>query len=212
MFNHQYKNILLPTVYLPPIEYFAYLVNSDETQIEIQETYPKQTYRNRCKIITANGTLSLSIPVTKIHGNNTRTKDIQISYIEDWQKNHWRAIESAYNASPFFMYFKDELQEFYKANYQSLAEFNFSLLKQLLNFMGYKKEITFTEEYTKKTNKIIDLRSNFNPKKESSFLCPKYFQVFENKHGFQNNLSIIDLLFNEGPNTLNYLTEIPSPI
>ncbi len=207
-----YKSILLPTAYLPPIEYFYYLINADEILIELQETYPKQTYRNRCKIFTANGLLSLSLPVSKINGNNTKTKDIQIVPTENWQKNHWRAIESAYNASPYFMYYKDDFESFYVRRFESLPEFNTQLLKQLLGFINYPKEIKFTEVYQKKVENSIDLRTFFNPKKENLFQCPKYFQVFEDKHGFQSNLSILDLLFSEGPNTLNFLKNIPSPI
>lgn len=203
----QHKNIILPTAYLPPIEYFYHLVNADEILIELHESYPKQTYRNRSKIFTANGILSLSIPVIRIHGNHTKTKDIQISYSDDWQKNHWRAIESAYNASPYFLYYKDELEIFYKKPFNTLTEFNTALLIQLLDFILCEKDIQFTEEYIKENKASIDLRNHFNPKKESSFECPKYFQVFEEKHGFQSNLSIIDLLFSEGPNTLNFLTK-----
>lgn len=206
--SNKYKKIILPTAYLPPIEYFHYLVNTDEIQIELFESYPKQTYRNRCKIYTANGILSLSIPVKKIHGNNTKTKDLQISNIDHWQKNHWRAIESAYSASPYFMYYKDELEFFFTNTFENLSAFNAGLLKQLLEFIGSTLKIKFTKEYCKEMKEIIDLRNHFNPKKESSFQCPNYFQVFEEKHGFQANLSIIDLLFSEGPNTLNFLKEI----
>lgn len=208
----QNNHILLPTAYLPPIEYFYYLVNADETLIEIEESYPKQTYRNRAKIFTANGILSLSIPVTKIHGNNTKTKNIQISNINRWQINHWKAIESAYNASPYFLYYKDELESFYTKTFDSLLDFNTKLIKQILDFIVCSREIKFTESYNKELAGIIDLRNTFNPKEESLFQCPKYFQVFEEKHGFQTNLSIIDLLFSEGPNTLNILKSISTPI
>ncbi len=208
MANH-YDKILLPTAYLPPIEYFVYFVNAENIHIELYETYPKQTYRNRCKIYSANDILPLSIPVSKISGNSTKIKDIQINHLYSWQKSHWRAIESAYNASPYFMYFKDELKEFYTQPYQSLYIFNTQLLKQIAEFIGCSKEIYFTKNFNKEVDEVLDLRNHFNPKKENStFVCQKYFQVFDEKHGFRPNLSIIDLLFSEGPNTLSFLKEI----
>ena len=190
MSNYPAK-IVLSTAYLPPIEYFAYIVNAEEVFIELFETYPKQTYRNRCKIYTANGVLSLSIPVKNVSGNSTITKDIQISSLDNWQKNHWRAIESAYSASPYFMYFKDELEGFYTQSFESLVQFNTELLKQIFDFISFSTEISFTDDYA-----------------IESFKCPKYYQVFDEKFGFQPNLSIIDLLFSEGPNTLSFLKEI----
>jgi hypothetical protein len=203
------QTLLLPTSYLPPIEYMVCFIQANDIYIELYETYPKQTYRNRCKIYSANGLLSLSIPVTKKNGNHTFTKNILINNVENWQKNHWKAIESAYNASPYFMYYKDELLPFYIETPKSLIEFNIILLYKLLELIGINKKIKFTSEYNKNTSGLRNLRNHFNPKKENkSFITPRYFQVFEEKFGFQSNLSILDLLFNEGPNTLNFLQNI----
>ncbi len=202
------KSVILSTAYLPPIEYFAYIIKGGKIYIEVHETFIKQTYRNRCKIQTANGTLNLSIPVSKVNGNHTSVKDIIINNDLQWQKDHWRAIESAYNASPYFEYYKDELENFYKKEYHSLIEFNYLLLMQVFELIGLKKEIENTENFVPGYEDAIDLRNHFSPKKESNFKCPKYYQVFDDKHGFAPNLSIIDLLFMEGPNTLCFLQEI----
>ncbi len=202
------KSVILSTAYLPPIEYFAYIIKGGKIYIEVHETFIKQTYRNRCKIQTANGTLNLSIPVSKVNGNHTSVKDIIINNDLQWQKDHWRAIESAYNASPYFEYYKDELENFYKKEYHSLIEFNYLLLMQVFELIGLKKEIENTKNFVPVYKDAIDLRNHFNPKKESHFKCPQYYQVFDDKHGFAPNLSIIDLLFMEGPNTLCFLQEI----
>lgn len=204
-----FNEILLSTAYFPPIEYFAYLVKALKVNIEIYETYPKQTYRNRCKIYTANGVLALSIPVEKPSGNSSITKEIKLSKIEDWSVKHWRAIESAYNASPYFEYFKDELEAIFSSEFDTLIEFNQALINLLFDFIGLKKEISFTTDFKKEFKNGLDLRNHFNPKKENaSFQCPTYYQVFDDKHGFAPNLSIIDLLFSEGPNTLSFLQEV----
>lgn len=207
--NFNSNNILLSTAYLPPIEYFYFIQKADKIWIETHETYPKQTYRNRCKIYTTNGCLDLSIPVKKPNGNSSLSSEILIANDDKWQLNHWRAIESAYNASPFFLYFKDDISRFYTKTYDLLITFNTELLQLILKLSGINKKIQFTQNFEKEPKDKLDLRNIISPK--SKFKLTKqerYFQVFEEKHGFIPNLSIIDLLFNEGPNTLNYLIAI----
>ena len=133
------NNILLSTAYLGPIEYFASMSNAKEVTIEKQEHYIKQTYRNRCLIATANGIQSLTIPVIKVNGNRTKIKDIQIAYSEKWQLLHWRAIVSAYNHSPYFLYNKDILEPFYFKEFKFLFDFNFQLLEELLGVLEIDK-------------------------------------------------------------------------
>ena len=195
------------TAYLPPIGYFAPIINSQKTLIEDDENYVKQTYRNRCLIYTANGLFPLSIPVVKVNGNHTKIKDIEISYFENWQQHHWRSIVSAYNQSPFFLYYRDELEVFFTKQFKYLLDFNTELMKVILEALDLNTEIVFTEKFIGNDNhSYLDLRNKFNPKKrdtENGF--PEYTQVFNEKHGFIPNLSIIDLLFNEGPNALDYL-------
>ena len=202
-------SVLLPTAYLPPISYFVALLNCDYILIEQYETYPKQTYRNRCEILTANEKLSLSIPVTKPDGNKTLTRDVDIFYGGQWQLNHWRAIKSAYLSSPYFIYYQDDFEIFYNEKHIHLLEFNTFLLKTLMRIIGLEKDINLTNEYVHQPDGIIDLRTVISPKKPvKEFLFTPYTQVFSDRHSFNANLSIIDLLFNIGPDSLGYLTDL----
>lgn len=205
------KSMIIGTAYLPPIEYMAVLTQFKTVFIEQFETFPRQTYRNRCYIYSPNGVLPLIIPVAKNEIHNCKTKDIGISCHENWPINHWRAIKTAYNNSPFFLFYKDEFETFYNTHYQNLLEFNTLLLKKILEFIGIPIQIQFTSAFIKHYENVIDLRNTIHPKKEdlvenASF--PGYFQVFSDKMGFQPNLSIIDLLFNMGPESGAYLREM----
>lgn len=202
--------IILPTSYLPNIEYFSILHAEKKVIIEIYETYPKQTYRNRAEILSANGILNLSIPVKKVLGNKTKTGQIQIDHSEHWNLKHWRAIESAYNSSPFFIYYKDDIRKHFTGNLcEKLTDFNAKLTKTLCTICGIKCELVYSVTYTEKnTGKHSDYRDHFSPKASIKKDFPVYEQVFSNKYNFYNNLSIIDLLFNCGPETINYLNRI----
>ncbi|MDL2254890.1 WbqC family protein, partial [Bacteroidales bacterium OttesenSCG-928-J16] len=111
-----------PTAYMPPVSYFALLARRDVLEVETRETFPKQSWRNRCSIATAQGVLDLTIPVVKPYGNRTQTKDVLIDARQKWQNNHWRAIESAYNKSPYFFYFQNKLKELIYSEQASLLE------------------------------------------------------------------------------------------
>lgn len=203
------QNILLSTSYLPPIEYFRYIHNSESIIIEQFETYKKQTYRNRCLIYTEKGVMPLSIPVKKPNGNHTKTNEIEITEAENWQKNHWRSIQSAYEVSPFFLYYKDELEVLFNKKYSKLLDFNNDLLFMLIEQIGIETPIFFTEEFVKPNNEINDFRYKISPKHEPTIKhFPNYTQVFSQRHGFIENLSIIDLLFNLGPETLDYINSL----
>jgi len=194
-----YNNtIVFSTAYLPPVEYFSHLNKYQTIQIDIFENYIKQTYRNRCCIYSANGKLTLSIPVIKVDGNHTNIKNIEIDYRQPWQKIHWRAIESAYNSSPFFLYYRDDLEPFYMKKYKFLVDLNHELFAILCNLVGIKTENLFSGKYFEPSPNIIDMRNSFSPKKQNDHSQKKYKQVFDEKFGFIPNLSIIDLLFNEG--------------
>ncbi len=202
-----YLNNLFSTAYLPTVEYFYHLNKYQIIYIDIFENYIKQTYRNRCYINAANGKLLLSIPVIKTSGNHTKVKDIEIDHSQPWQKIHWRSIESAYNSSPFFLYFRDEIEPFYIKKYKFLIDLNTELLHTLLKLCEISTEIKFTETYIESNKVFPDFRHSISPKNNnctiSSFL--KYTQVFSNKYDFIPNLSILDLLFNEGKMTVEYL-------
>lgn len=194
-----FNSILLPTAYLPPVHYFGYLVKADRILIEQFETYPKQTYRNRCEILTANGQFSLTIPVSKPFGNHTMTKDIGIANYQNWQTLHWRTIESAYANSPFFLYYKDLFLPFYQKKYQNLLIFNMEMLKMLMAMLGLETPVILTSSYQKNATNILDLREKITPKLAfNSFTLKPYYQVFEVKYGFTPGLSILDLIFNMG--------------
>jgi len=183
------------------------MLESKKIFIENDEHYTKQTYRNRCLIYTANGSFPLSIPVVRVNGNHTKIRDIEISYFENWQQHHWRSIVSAYNQSPFFLYYMDDLEVFYKRKFKFLLDFNMQLTEHVLDCLDLNQKITLTEKYIENNDLLyLDMRNQFSPKKKNTdILFPEYVQVFGEKHGFIPNLSIIDLLFNEGPNALGYL-------
>lgn len=203
------NKVILSTAYFPPIAYFAYLLNADEILVEVHETYPKQTFRNRCQIYESNGKLDLSLPVNKIHGNHTKTKEILISDQSNWGINHWRAIESAYNSSAFFLYYQDEIKPLFLDNNIKLIEHNQLILSILLDLLEIKKEFQQTQDYHKNYADALDLRMILSPKKpKTDFNFAEYFQVFNDKHGFIENLSILDLLFNEGPASKQYLEDL----
>lgn len=204
-------NVLLSTAYWPNLHYFYYLLNSDTVTIECFENYHKQSYRNRTQILSANGKIDLSIPIKKI---NTKEliKDVEISYKEKWQINHWRAITSAYKNSPYFEFFEDEIRYFYSKEFAFLLEYNTEQLRLILKILKLKKDISFTSSFEKDPKTTLDLRDSIHPKKEftndfgvSEKLKIPYYQTFENKFDFIPNLSILDLLFNKGLETIDYL-------
>jgi len=201
------NQVLLSSAYLPPIEYFSSIINSKKQLIEKHETYKKQTYRNRCRILGPNGILTLTIPINKPNGNHTKINEITISYFENWQQIHWRSIESSYNSSPFFLYYKEELKEIYQKKHKYLFDLNNDFLKLISEFIGIEFTINLTSKFVNNPTNILDLRNIISPKKLSQKIdFIKYSQVFANKFGFTPNLSIIDLLFNIGPEAIDYLT------
>jgi len=202
------KQIILSSHYFPCIAYFAYLVKYPNVIIDTGEHFLKQSYRNRCVIYTSNGPLAMSIPVIK--KSKTPMKDVLIDSKEDWKTNHWRAIRSAYNSSPFFEFYCDDLKQVLFKDYSGLTNMNTALLQHICYELGITNRFQTNETYITAKNSDLDLRSSLNPKKaftESDYY-PRYIQIFEAKHGFQRNLSVLDLLFHEGPEALNYLKSL----
>lgn len=198
--------VLLSSSYLGPIQYYSKLLKYKEVYIELHENFLKQTYRNRCKIYGANGELSLSIPVKKIAAK-TKIKDLLIDYDTNWRKIHWKSIESAYRSSPFFEYYEDDLRPFYEMKNKYLIDLNQELQNVLLEHLEIESNINTTSEYIHLPgSNFDDLRCFFTPKNTIDVSAKTtYKQVFSDKSGFIPNLSIIDLLFNEGPNATEIL-------
>jgi hypothetical protein len=205
------KPVLLSIAYLPPVSWMAVALQSGKITLEVHETYPKQTFRNRCNIATASGVLSLTIPVNRINGNHTKTFDIHIDNSKNWQLLHWRSIITAYNKSPYFLYYRDLLEPIFSRKYDLLVDFNKELLGCIINALKIKTiEVFYTTDY-EMNPAFLDLRNSFHPKyplRDITCLLPRYMQAFEEFHGYLPDLSIIDLLFNLGPDALPYLASI----
>ena len=191
------KAILLSTAYLPNIAYLSHVLSYQEIYIEQYEHFIKQTYRNRCELFSSNGKQILSIPLIK-QADKELIKDKRISYAEDWQKQHWRAITSAYKNSPYFEYFEDDLKPFYETPYEFLLEYNTALLHTILHILRVKKTFQFTSQYESKPTHYIDLRDTNTLLNSNNY---RYYQIFANKHGFISNLSCLDCLFHIGLET-----------
>ncbi|MDR2086925.1 MAG: WbqC family protein [Dysgonamonadaceae bacterium] len=200
------KTLILSTAYLAPVEYYRQMHNSNRTIIEKQDNYMKQTYRNRCIIASANGLQTLSIPVVKPDSPKCPTRDIRIAEHGEWRHLHWNAIVSAYNSTPFFEYYADDFRPFYEKPQGFLFDFNESLRELICSLLDISPVVSYSDEYVVPSAGDTDLREAIHPKKENVNRDFKpYYQVFENKYGFQANLSIIDLLFNMGPESALYL-------
>ena len=197
---------VFPLFYFGPISYYAALKDAPEPVFDIFEHYYKQTYRNRMEIYTANGKMTLSIPVVKISGKKTALKDIRISYDNNWQKHHWRSLSSAYSNSPFFLYYQDEIKPLYTEKYPFLFDFNMKSHKIVESLLKTKFNSMISDKYMEGGD-FADYRNAFLSKKKKASQSITYPQVFEEKHGFIPDLSILDLLFNEGNVSLSLLSK-----
>ncbi len=201
--------MVFPALYNGPLNYYARLVGQKEIVLEQYDSYTKQTYRNRCMIMGPNGVIPLSIPVKRKRGVKTQLRDIRIDYDSNWNKIHWRSLVAAYASSPFFEYLADEISPFYQKRFEFLLDLNFELLVQTLEILGLILPVSLSELFTPITSEH-DPRQFIHPKKEQAaadpgFLPQEYHQVFSDRLGFRSNLSILDLIFNEGPDALSYL-------
>jgi len=204
--------VLLSTTYLGPIQYFTKFFLKRKLYIEVHETFQKQTYRNRCNILTANGPISLVVPVQKGSFHKVPVNKLEIDYTRKWQSNHWRAIEAAYSAAPYFEFYKDGLRSYFENKTQFLINLNIGLMKKIFELVGFVPSFSFTEHFiTLEESSIMnDFRLTIRPKhpiEDPHFKFLPYHQVFEDRHGFVPNLSILDLLFNLGPDTITYLKD-----
>lgn len=204
------QSIIVSTAYLAPVQFYAHLQNASEVIIEQHCHYMRQTYRNRCNIMAANELLSLTVPVVKPSNPKTKTRDIHLSYDTPWQSLHWKSITSAYNSSPYFEYYADDFKPFYHKKFNYLIDFNNRLHRVICELINLDDSFSLSEEYIMPQPHQLDLRDIIHPKKnfsatDNAFQPHPYRQVFGDRQGFCPNLSIIDLLFNKGPETYTVL-------
>ncbi len=201
--------MVYPALYNGPVNYFARLVREQSIILEQFDSYTKQTYRNRFRVMGPNGVLTLSIPVKKKPGIKNHLRDIRIDYDTPWNNIHWRSLVASYAASPFFEYFQDDLVQYYENKFEFLIDLNVQLAETILQMMEVKIPVQCSKSFSKITGET-DPRYFIHPKKDPAVVDPDfqpvvYHQVFSNRHGFHANLSILDLLFNEGPAALSIL-------
>ena len=195
-------NILIESHYFPSIAYIKLLQSAGAIYIEFNEHYRKGTYRNRCYIAGANGSLRLSVPLEKSKRSNILIKDKKIAYDMDWQKLHWQSLCSAYRRSPYFEYFEDDLAKLFLKKETFLLDLNEKLLYWILKTLTIDKAIHYTTAFEKEVNDMQDARGILMPNKMPEIELPEYHQVFADRNGFLPNLTILDWLFNEGPNSI----------
>lgn len=202
-------SVLLSTAYFPPISWMSMFFSFEKRTIEYFENYKKQSYRNRCIIYSANGALPLIIPVIKSTGNHTALKDIKIDYKQIWVINHWRSIEAAYGKTPYFLHYSNHFKEILNKEHSFLIDLNHELLEKILVLLRIEdKNFEYTQFYVR--NQENDLRDAIHPKisNHGIKITEEYYQPFSHKYGFLKDLSVLDLLFNLGPDSVDYLSRI----
>ena len=196
-------DILIHPTYFPSISTYIAMAKADSITLEMEDNFQKQTNRNRMYIYSANGLQLLNIPVKHLKNSHQMSKDIQLETEFDWQKQHFKSLEAAYRSSPFFEFFEDILMPVFEKDYKFLMDLNLDTMEIISKCIGLKTSFSKTEEFQKETD-LVDFRNLAAGKKDQTQITP-YTQVFGEKYGFLNNLSILDLLFNEGRYSLDYL-------
>ncbi|MDN3594709.1 WbqC family protein [Zunongwangia endophytica] len=206
------STVLIHPAYFGPVSQYAVISQYDKIVFENEDNYQKQTHRNRMYIYDANGKLLLNIPIKhkstlteRNSDGHQRYKDVLIDNSFEWQKQHWRALKASYQTSPFFEFYEDELIPLYENQYEYLMEFNYECQNFVFDALGIEPDITKTEEYFRHPKEMHNGRHLIAAKNNFNFDSERYAQVFEPKHGFINNLSILDLIFNLGPQSLEFL-------
>ena len=200
---------LLSSAYLAPIQWYAKLFHSNGCWMEQHDHFIKQTYRNRCVIATTNGLQALTVPIERFEGAHCAMLNIRISDHGSWRHLHWNALQSAYGESPFFEFYADDIRPFFERRWEFLVDFNMEITQKMCELLDIQPHIMLTDAYVSaEEGGVTDYRDAIRPKNplpDDSFQPRRYYQVYEQKHGFQPNLSILDLLFNEGPEAVLYL-------
>lgn len=208
--NNIHQEAILALHYLPNLDYFASILYFDKIIIDTYEHYEKQSYRNRTEILTTQGKMSLTVPVVKQSGKQVM-QEVQIDYTQKWARHHWRSICTAYGKAPFFEHYAHYFEPFFHQNFDSLTQLNWQILTLCLNILSISKQITLSDHYIKESTQKqqIDLRTYLHPKNNTQnqrlFGIPSYIQVFGKP--FVANLSILDLIFCEGPNAKQLLKQ-----
>ena len=205
--------VLLSTTYFGPVQWYQKLHRAEYVQVEQWESFQKQTYRNRCLIATTQGFQALTVPTER--GGSPLIKDTRISDHGNWRHLHWNALQSAYGESPFFEYYQDDIRPFFEQRWDYLLDFNEAIRTKICELIDIQPKVTLTKEFTVYSlqftddySATIDFRSAIRPKNplpDPDFEPKPYYQVYQQKHGFLPNLSILDLLFNMGPESIFYL-------
>ena len=214
---------LLSATYFGPIQWYQKLNRYEVCLVEQHDHFTKQTFRNRCVIATTQGTQALTVPIEKYDGLKCEMRDIRISDHGDWRRLHWNALASAYGESPFFDFYADDLRPFFEKRWQFLYDYDLEITMKMCELLDIRPSLHRTEEYIKKSDftdntmmgkksesndEIDDFREVIHPKHplpDSTFVPRPYYQVYRQKFGFLPNLSILDLLFNEGNEAVLYL-------
>lgn len=194
--------LLLSSAYAPPLQYMAKLYAAGEACIEAHETYVKQSYRNRCSILTSTGVQSLTIPVEHSAEVRLETRSIRISDHGAWRHQHLQALATAYGTSPYFEYYWDDVRGVLERPYSLLWDLNVAMLTELIRLMGLEVSLRETTHFVPPSEEADDWRYRIRPRQplpDASFACPTYYQPFAERTGFVANLSALDLLFNMGP-------------
>jgi hypothetical protein len=197
--------ILVSTAYLPPVEYFSIISEAEEIFVEREENYHKQTYRNRCYIMSSGGVQILTVPVFLGSLHKTHLKDIRIDYSKRWQQVHLRAITASYGSSPYYQFYFENIEKAISKKHIYLLDLNTELTEIILEILRLQAEIKYTSVFEPVNSGSVDFRYNISPKKESDFRVKDYTRVFNNDKRHINFLSIIDLVFNMGPEAAEYL-------
>ena len=197
-------NILIHPTYFPSISHYVAMIKADMVTLEMEDNFQKQTNRNRMYIYSPNGVQLLNIPVKHCLDRHQKYKDVRIENDFGWQKNHFKSLEAAYRTSPFFEYFEDDFRPLFEKKHEFLMDLNLETFELVNDALGIQFSIEKTTEYFHETTHLKDFRSLANGKKDTTQI-EEYTQVFNEKHGFLNNLSILDLLFNEGRYAVDYL-------
>jgi len=200
---------LFSTAYFPPISYFSKLIELDSISFEIHETYNKQSFRNRCTILTANGLQNLIVPVKRPLGNHSSTHTVYPDYTINWPLQHLRSLHAAYKSSPYYDHYIPYFEKILSEKWETLVGLNDTLILKIAELIKADLSFSHTVSFDKNPEQYLDFRNYFSPKKtiQKATFNP-YYQVFSDRFSFQKDLSILDLLFNEGPQSLVYLKSL----